>query len=75
MARRTQSMAEASMNSSVAGMMRPRMMADTARAAPSMAAKATSRVLRASGLGKRRRVIRVTMPSVPSEPTNSRVRS
>ncbi len=43
-------------------------MADTARAAPS-AAKATSRVLRASGLGKRRRVMRVTNASVPSDPS------
>ncbi len=72
---RTQSMAAASMNSRVAGMIRPRMMAETARAAPSMDPKAASMVERASGLGSRRRMIRVTMPRVPSEPTNSRVRS
>ena len=48
---------------------------ETARAAAGTSAKHARSVATAGGLGMRRRVICVTMASVPSEPTSSCVRS
>jgi hypothetical protein len=72
---RTQSMVRPSMNSRVVGMILPRMIAETACAAPSMESKSTSMVFFASGSGSSLMTILVMIPRVPSEPHISLVRS
>ncbi|MBK7155307.1 MAG: hypothetical protein IPH72_26590 [Sandaracinaceae bacterium] len=64
-----------SRNSTQRGMMPSARMALTARPTDSSSARNTSSVLTASGLGTSRSVASVTMPSVPSLPTMSAVRS
>ena len=68
-------METSSISSSVRGRMPAASTAEVARAAVSVESKSTSAVFTCRGSGKSCTVISVAMPSVPSEPTSSPVRS
>ena len=71
----TARIAPLSMNSRARGTTRPEAIFATAESASAGPGNQAASVRTASGSGKRRSVISVTIPRVPSEPTRSRVRS
>lgn len=58
-----------------AGRTELRVMADRADAPAAVVSKNADTVRRATGMGRSRTVARTTIPSTPSEPTNSETRS